>query len=671
MRLGVRHLSVIGSLTVAFWTPTAAAQQVTSKVDKVLVYSTQARVYHVATVTGLTAKAVELVDLPPAARHDSVQVTCITADVERVEVVQSRGRLPRQVKTEEMVKQIEAVLDRMQDLEYEGQVLQGELALVESLALRREPNRDRAPVEGMFADVWRRILTWMDGRSSRARARLRTLAGLRREQQRALFKLQVDARSLNLEPVNTPVYRVVATLKGGGGRHRLNVSYLVDNARWVPSYDLRYDAGRRVVEATYYAVVSQSTGADWERARMQFSTTMPTQLLAVPELATWTLGRKRDFMPTPRRQSDPAPSPWQPPEPVLPADPVVEHLRGLLQQRGPADRGERDKAQDEDNDGVPDVDDLLDGAVGGKDRAPPPMKRPLVEPGPVADGRHRIQVKQYEAESETLAQPSMPAPAPMAAADAPPPSAPGRASVFGGSSGSSYKPTESLPWNDEGYQPPQVDPDLPAAAAQGYRFTLYAPGVHTVPSGGRLMRIPVLRRQLKVRPYYSLRPGASAYAYLMAEVKNTTGRPILRGHANLFTGDMFSGRSWLNTSLPGQTINLPLGVDDAIKIERHARQRTVVEGMIFKDDVSEYTIEIEVANHHRYPVEVELQDQIPVIEGRKVEVKAFSSGPKMKDPDKQGMVTWKGTVGASAVKKLKLTFQIVRPKDWDLRQHDG
>jgi len=661
-------------LLAALWIPEAAGQQVTDKLDRVLVYSTQARVYHVASVIlAANQSRVELVDLPTAARHDSVQVTSKSADVMRVEVVQSRGKLPRQVKTEEMVKQIEAAVDRLQDLEYERQVLQNELSILNGLGLRRETRKERAPEEGLFADVWRRILTWMEGRTSRVRARLRALSRQRLEQQKGLHKLQVAARELDLEAVNTPVQRVVATLRPRPGRHQLTVSYLVDEVRWVPSYDLRYDAARRVVEATYYAVVSQSTGADWERARMRFSTAMPTQLLAVPELSTWTLGRRRDFMPTPHRQHEAAPSPWQPPELEVPTDPVVEHLRGLLQGRGPM--GRPTSKTDSDRNGVPDMEDR-------RPSRPPPM----VQPKPAAKKKEYYRdesddagLEERAAEREVMpSSPSMappPSPGPsfadssggaVPAAQAP---ARSRVSLFG--KRSTYKPTESLPWSEEGYQPPRLDPDLPAAAAEGYRFTLYAPGLHNVPSGGRRMRIPVLRRELKVRPYYGIRPGGSTYAYLMAEVKNTTGRPILRGHANLFTGDMFSGRSWLNTSLPGRTIKLPLGVDDGVKIERHARQRTVSEGVIFKDDISEYTIEIEIANHHRYPIEVELQDQIPLEQGRKVEVKAFSSKPKMKEPDKQGMVTWEGKVGASSVKKLKFTFQIVRPKDWELRQHDG
>jgi uncharacterized protein (TIGR02231 family) len=158
----------------------------------------------------------------------------------------------------------------------------------------------------------------------------------------------------------------------------------------------------------------------------------------------------------------------------------------------------------------------------------------------------------------------------------------------------------------------------------------------------------------------------------VARVKNTTGRPILRGHANLFSGTMFAGRSWLNTSLPGRTIRLPLGVDDAIKVERHTSQKTVVKGTFFKDDITEHTVTIEIANHHRHAISVEVEDQIPVKKGRKVEVKNFTARPgATRGPDERdGIVTFKARIGASSVKKLRLSYQIVRPKDWELSQHD-
>ncbi|MBW2534368.1 MAG: DUF4139 domain-containing protein [Deltaproteobacteria bacterium] len=229
------------------------------------------------------------------------------------------------------------------------------------------------------------------------------------------------------------------------------------------------------------------------------------------------------------------------------------------------------------------------------------------------------------------------------------------------------KAKEQLPWTDVGYRPPPVHRDLPAAS--GYQYTLYASGRHSVAADRTNRRIPLFRRQLRVRPIHRIAPALSKRAYLIGVVKNTTGRPILRGHANLFAGTMFSGRSWLNTALPGRTIRLPLGVDDAVKVERYLRQKTISQGIVFKDDVTEYTVAIEIANNHGYAIEVDLREQIPLPLGRKVEIKGFRGSKGFYKPDRDGRVTWRGKVGARQVAKLSFSFQILRPKDWHLQQH--
>jgi hypothetical protein len=653
-------------------------------VDKVLVYSNQARVFRAATVA-LTGKPKELAlaDLPEAVIPDTVRVESKTAKVARVVVVRARGQLPRQVKTKELVGKIEAITDKLRDLGGEEAVLKGERGFIRSLKLRREPQarRPRPPAEGLFTDAWRRILVWMEGRSSKIQARLATISKERRKLKRSLHKLRVEAKGLDPASMNQVVSRVKATLEGRPGKHRVVVSYLVSGVRWVPSYDLRYVPSRRTVEATYYAVVDQRSGEDWEEARMRFSTGLPTQLLAVPELPTWTLGRKRDFIPTPRARVERAPMPWVPPPPSLVTDPVIDSLQQVLREATAAATGEV----------------VLHGYVGdgetARDRPPPPPK-PSPRPRPrrrsydFSDDRIEGRMVRPQAAARRYPSKRRPYPASPAPAGAPPPEPMEEAAleeatvssgrtralsrrVFGGRS--RHVPQETLPWTDAGYRPPAIHKDLPAAAAEGYIFTLYAPGRHTIAASGARQRVPVLRRVLKVRPVYQIRPGLSKRAYLVAEVRNTTGRPILRGHANLFAGEMFSGRSWLNTALPGKTIELPLGVDDGIKVERHLRQKTVVHGVLFKDDVTEYTVQIEIANHHRYPIRVELRDQIPVKMGRKIEIKAFTSKPKMElvEPDKQGKVTWEGSIKGRSVEKLSFTFQLVRPKDWEVRQHDG
>jgi Domain of unknown function (DUF4139)/N-terminal domain of unknown function (DUF4140) len=706
-------LVTLASLAAA---PTAARaatappppELVPAKIDTVLVYSTEARVFREAKVAlkARGARRVALVDLPRLALPGTLKVECKSARVEGVEVIRTRGNLPQQAKAKELVDKIELVTDRLTDLEDERQVLQQELSFIEALGLRREPTgtAPRPGPEGLFAGAWQQILSWMGQRSGKLRARLALLAAERRTQHKALHKLKVEARE-GFDPaaLNRQVSRVVATVAGGVGAHKVRLSYRVAGVRWVPSYDLRYLPARRAVEATYYATVNQRSGEDWDRARLRFSTGLPTQLLAVPELPTWTLGRKRDFTPTPRPRTEPGQVPWTPAPPPRIHDPALTRLVALMQGRrmgwqsttpkkpaGPADQpdNDRDGIQDEEDEGEDDGKDSFEDIDGRPDVTRQQKLEDLRQR--VRRERKRVYRSRYKRRllKETVlagkARPRKPYPAsptPEPSADRlttlslkSPPAAQ-RASFSGlslGSSRSSYVPRETVPWTDTGYRGPSLHPDLPAAAAKGYRFTLYAPGRHSVKANGSRRRVPVLRKRLSVQPVYRIVPGASKRAYLLARVKNTTGRPILRGHANLFAGSMFTGRSWLNTALPGKTIELPLGVDDAVKVERHLRQKTVVKGMVFKDDITEYTVQIEIANHHKRAIDVELIDQLPVKQGRKVEVKAFSAKPAQKaGPDKKdGRITFKVRVAASSVKKVTFSFQIVRPKDWELSQHD-
>jgi hypothetical protein len=657
-----------------------APAPVASKVDKVVVYSTQARVFRTAPVT-LTAGplTVGVADLPRAVLADTVKVRCKTAEVLRVEVALARERLPLQAKAKEMVDKMEALLGELRAVGDEKGILNGELQFLGSLELRTlpPPREGRAAQpEGLFVDAWRKILSWVDGRSSKIRARLLVLAGEEKRRREALHRLQVEAQGLDLSSSSDPVWRVVATLKGRPGKHQVVISYLVDQVSWLPAYDLSYDGARRTVEATYYATVRQTTGEDWPTARLRFSTGQPTHLVAVPELPTWLLGRKQDFTPQPRPRLEPRSVAWMPPAVAAPPDPVVERLRVALIEgylSGPVGSATPEQAvAEEDGKGdrldrprsemtmqkIGSLKDLKEAAesaavpssAAGK-RAPAPTTQ---EPAPVL---------RPMADRASLARQAMP----YGPAEA--------LSVHALSATGRTVSTETVPWSDQGYSPPPLDPDSPAAGAQGYLFTLYAPGQHTVSASGLERRIPLFKRRLSVGVIHRLVPGRSSSAYLVAALMNTTGQPILRGNANLFTGSSFSGRTWLNTSLPGEKLALPLGVDDAVKVVRHLQQRTATEGVLFKDDVTEYTVEIEVANHRRDAIQAVVEDQVPVVADYpsnlkdKIQVRGFSSS-EVGRPDERGKVTWRGTVGAGSVKKLAFTFQIVRPKDWELVQHE-
>jgi uncharacterized protein (TIGR02231 family) len=85
-----------------------------------------------------------------------------------------------------------------------------------------------------------------------------------------------------------PVHRVIVTLTTKENvTGKINLSYLVSNAGWVPLYDLRTDIGTNKMNLNYKAQVYQNTGLDWKDVKLTISTNNPYQNKTKPTLHPW------------------------------------------------------------------------------------------------------------------------------------------------------------------------------------------------------------------------------------------------------------------------------------------------------------------------------------------------------------------------------------------------
>ena len=69
----------------------------------------------------------------------------------------------------------------------------------------------------------------------------------------------------------------------------LQVSYLIPGAGWQPQYDAYADPDTQKVELTYYGVVRQTTGENWDDVALTLSSARPSMAARLPELAAWTI----------------------------------------------------------------------------------------------------------------------------------------------------------------------------------------------------------------------------------------------------------------------------------------------------------------------------------------------------------------------------------------------
>jgi uncharacterized protein (TIGR02231 family) len=68
---------------------------------------------------------------------------------------------------------------------------------------------------------------------------------------------------------------------------RLNFSYVVSNAGWYPSYDIRVDDIKNPVTILYKANVYQNSGVEWKDVRLSFSNATPWIAGDIPVLYPW------------------------------------------------------------------------------------------------------------------------------------------------------------------------------------------------------------------------------------------------------------------------------------------------------------------------------------------------------------------------------------------------
>jgi len=93
-----------------------------------------------------------------------------------------------------------------------------------------------------------------------------------------------------LNSSNAPTSEVLVNISShSAGTASLNLSYLVQDAGWIPEYDLRAIDVKNPVELTYKASVFQKSNENWKNVKLTLSTGNPALGGTKPELQPWYL----------------------------------------------------------------------------------------------------------------------------------------------------------------------------------------------------------------------------------------------------------------------------------------------------------------------------------------------------------------------------------------------
>ncbi|WP_374950630.1 DUF4139 domain-containing protein [Mucilaginibacter sp.] len=185
---------------------------------------------------------------------------------------------------------------------------------------------------------------------------------------------------------------------------------------------------------------------------------------------------------------------------------------------------------------------------------------------------------------------------------------------------------------------------------------------YTIPADGKQYLVEIDQIDTKAGYHYYVAPKLSTDVFLTASITDWNKFNFLSGEANLFFEGTFIGKSLIDTHVAADTLNLSLGVDKNIVVTR-TLQKELSEKQSFgsnKKDTRDWLITIK--NRKNQPVNLIIEDQIPISRNADIEVTAQEvTGAEV---DKlTGKTSWSLVVNSQAEKQLRLKYQVKYPKN--------
>ncbi|MEV6645845.1 DUF4139 domain-containing protein [Amycolatopsis sp. NPDC051371] len=198
-----------------------------------------------------------------------------------------------------------------------------------------------------------------------------------------------------------------------------------------------------------------------------------------------------------------------------------------------------------------------------------------------------------------------------------------------------------------------------AAVEQGTTAVTYRPSRPVaVPSGAQGHRTTLAELSLTAVLGYVTAPVLAEEAYLRATVVNTSSFALRPGRASVFHDAEFVGTTSLEAWAPGEELELALGVDDRIRVERELVRRTASKATLSGQKRREAEYKISVANHGPREAVVTVLDQAPVSRDDAVTVRDVKTSPEPVETSELGEFTWKLTLAAGETKTVTLSYRV-------------
>jgi uncharacterized protein (TIGR02231 family) len=196
----------------------------------------------------------------------------------------------------------------------------------------------------------------------------------------------------------------------------------------------------------------------------------------------------------------------------------------------------------------------------------------------------------------------------------------------------------------------------------GTAVSFLVPGQTNIPSDGSPHKTTINVFNLVPKLDYLSVPKHTAAVFRRVKVTNNSPSPLMPGQANLFFDDEFIGSTRLDYAPVGEEMELLLGVEERIKVERELAKRDVDKALLRDLRQLRYGYKVELENLTSDEVDIEVHDHIPVARHEEIKVKLERINPNPAEHSDLNLMEWHLTLAPGAKQTIQYDFQVQHPR---------
>jgi hypothetical protein len=444
--------------------------------------------------------------------------------------------------------------------------------------------------------------------------------------------LQIDLNAMQQELNNTnsnldePKGEIVLKLNNPNDAVALNltVKYIVSNAGWVPSYEIKAKNTQDALQFAYKAQVYQNTGEDWNDIKLTLSTGNPNFNNDKPKLESQYLNFINTYAYSGNRDEESQNYVY---------NPMVKEVTGIVADRtGPLPganivlKGTKISAQADFNGRytikVANGKELVYSFVGLEDKVLP-----------IYSGNMNVILKDGVKLEEVVVQ--------------------------------GYRASPSGIDSSEDIESKKVELITGSGDEKEIimnTVTFKIKKNNTIPSLDTPSIIEIDNFTIPDEFEYYSAPQLSENVFLTAKIKDWNKYDLLPGDASIYTEGSYAGTTYINPYQTEEELVISMGVDSNLIIERKQLNNTKDKSFLGGTRIIDRNYEITVRNNKASDVVVKVFDRIPISQNKEIKVeKTNIDGAEFEE--KTGILYWLLSITPKQVAKKQLAYQVKYPKN--------